>query len=238
MDKILTLVKGIAGKLLDKIPDPIIGIFESYRIPVLIVLIALCVLFSLEGYKIFKGALYVIVSGALGFVAYKYVAGFVLSKIGGMLPAAPLGISYEAVIAFLFALCGVFLVKFAYKFTIMLLGGAFGFVIGYLLVSRFIIKMFPTLKFLNSTPAKAIIGLVFAGIVGIFFILLFKHMFILGSSLGCMAAAGMLTVMLLIPGASMLYKIAGAALGLVIGIYSTVHQYNEEQRATDIRFYT
>lgn len=238
MTAILNLVKGILGKVLAFIPAPVISFYENYKIPVLITLIALCVLVSLEGYKIFKGALYVIVSGGLGFVAYKFVAGFLLSKIGGMLPAAPMGLSYEALIAVVFALAGVFMVKCAYKFTIMILGGACGFVIGYLVVARLIIKMFPTLAFLNSTAAKAVIGLIFAAIVGIFFILLFKHLFIFGTALGCMALAGMLAVMVVIPSASLTFKLAGAALGLVIGIYSTIHQYNEEQRATDIRFYT
>ena len=74
--------------------------------------------------------------------------------------------------------------------------------------------------------------------MGIFFILLFKHLFILGTALGCMALAGMLTVMVLMPAAGLVIKLGGAALGLIIGIYSTIHQYDEEQRATDIRFYT
>ncbi len=237
MTAILNLVKGILGKVLAFIPASVIAFYESYKTPVLILLIALCVLMSLEGYKIFKGALYVIVAGGFGFVGYKYVAGFLLSKIGGMLPAAPMGLSYEALIAFVLALGGVFFVKFAYKFTIMMMGGAIGFVIGYLVVAKLIIKMFPTLGFLNSTPAKAVIGLVIAAIMGIFFILLFKHLFILGTALGCMALAGMLTVMVLMPAAGLTIKLGGAALGLIVGIYSTIHQYNEEQRATDIRFY-
>ena len=107
MTAILNLVKGILGKVLAYIPAPVISFYENYKIPVLITLIALCVLVSLEGYKIFKGALYIIMSGGLGFVAYKYVAGFLLSKIGGMLPAAPMGLSYEALIAAAFALAGV-----------------------------------------------------------------------------------------------------------------------------------
>ena len=238
MTAILNLVKGILGKVLAFIPASVIGFYENYKTPVLILLIALCVLMSLEGYKIFKGALYVIVAGGFGFVGYKYVAGFLLSKIGGMLPAAPMGLSYAALIAFALALAGVFFVKFAYKFTIMMMGGAIGFVIGYLVVARLIIKMFPTLAFLNSTPAKAVIGLIIAAIMGIFFILLFKHLFILGTALGCMALAGMLTVMVLMPAAGLVIKLGGAALGLIIGIYSTIHQYDEEQRATDIRFYT
>lgn len=238
MTQILNQLKGLLAKVLDFIPDSVMNLFDKYKTPILIVLIALCVLVALEGYKIFKGALYVLMSGAFGFVAYKWVAGFVMSKIGGMLPAAPLGISYEAVIVVLFAIAAVFLVKFAYKFTIMMLGGAVGFVIGYLGVARAIIGMFPTLTFLNSTPAKAIIGLVFAAIVGIIFILVFKHLFILGTGLGCMAAAGFLTAMLVMPSASMLYKIAFAAFAALIGIYCTIHQYNEEQRAQDIRFYS
>ena len=173
MTAILNLVKGILGKVLAFIPASVIGFYESYKTPVLILAIALCVLMSLEGYKIFKGALYVIVSGGLGFVGYKFVAGFLLSKIGGMLPAAPFGLSYEALIAFGLALAGVFFVKCAYKFTIMMMGGAIGFVIVFMLVSRFIINMFPTLGFLNTTAAKAVIGLIIAAIVGIFFILLF-----------------------------------------------------------------
>ncbi len=237
MTEILNSMKGILDKVVGMIPAPIISIFESYKIPAFIVLIALCVLMSLEGYKIFKGVLYVAVPSALAFVGYKFVAGFVLSKVGGMLPAS-LGLSYEAIIAFLFAIIGVFFVKFAYKFTIMMLGGALGFAIGYFAVANLIAQFFPTLTFLTSMPAKLIISLLCAGIMGIFFILLFKHLFILISALGFMALAGFLTVMLVMPSAPLLYKLVGAALGLIVGIYSTIHQYNEEQRAVDIRFYT
>ena len=238
MTQIINLVKGLLAKVLGFIPESVMNLYHQYKTPILVIAIALCVLIALEGYKIFKGTLYVLVPGAFGFVAFKWIAGFVLSKVGGMLPAAPFGISYEALIVFVAALAGVFLVKFAYKFTIMMLGGACGFVIGYMIVARAIIKMFPTLTFLNTTPAKAVIGLIFAAIVGIFFILLFKHLFILGTGLGCMAAAGFLTAMLIMPGASMLYKLALAGFASLIGIYCIIHQYNEEQRSVDIRFYS
>lgn len=238
MTEILNLMKGVLDKVMGMIPASVISIFESFKTPIFILLIALCVLMSLEGYKIFKGALYVIVPSALGFVAYKYVAEFVLSKIGGMLPAAPFGLDYKALIAFIFALIGVFFVRFAYKFTIMMLGGALGFALGYFFVANLIAGMFPTLTFLTLTPAKAVIALVCAGIVGIFFILLFKHLYILISSFGFMALAGFLAVMLILPDAPALYKFLGAALGLLVGIYNTIHQYDEEERSQDIRFYT
>ncbi len=238
MDMVVNFMKGFAEKLIAMIPSSVLSLYANYKIPILIALIALCVLISLEGYKIFKGALYIVAASGLGFVGYKYVASFVLAKFGAMLPAAPFGISYEALIPLALALIGVFLVKFAYKFTVMLLGGACGFALGYFFVSGLLVTMFPTLTFLTSVAAKAVVGLVFAGILGIFFILLFKHLFILTSSLGCMAAAGFMTCILVMPAAPDTYKLVAAVLGLIVGIYSTIHQYNEEQRATDIRFYT
>ena len=238
MDKILTLLKGILGTVKGMIPDAVINLYHSYKTPILILLIALLVLLSLEGYKIFKGALYVIVPSGLAFASFKFVAGFIVSKLGGKLPALPYGITYEVIIALVGAIIGFLLVKFAYKTTIMLLGAAFGFVIGYLGVARLIIKFFPTLTFLQSRPARAIIGFIIAAIMGIIFILLFKHMFIVGSALGCMGAAGFLLGMVLMPSAPILYKIALAGFGVLVGIYSTIHQYNEEQRSQDIRFYT
>lgn len=238
MEMITNYVKGLAEKLIAMIPQSVLALYAEYKIPVLIAIIALCVLLSLEGYKIFKAALYLIAAGGLGFVGFKYVVGFILTKFGASLPALPLGISYEALIPCVLALIGVFLVKFAHKFSIMLLGGACGFALGYFTMSGLLINMFPTLTFLNSTPAKAVVGLVFAGILGVVFILLFKHVFILVTALGCMATAGYLACMLIMPEGPNNYKLMAAALGAIIGIYSTIHQYNEDQRATDIRFYT
>ena len=238
MDKILTFLKGILGTVKGMIPDFVIDLYNDYKTPIFIVLIALLVLLSLEGYKIFKGALYIIVPGGLAFAAFKFLAGFVVSNLGDKLPALPYGITYEVIIAVVAAIIGAVLVKFAYKTTIMLLGAAVGFVIGYLGVSSIFISVFHTLEFLKTRHAKAIIGFIIAAIVGIFFILLFKHMFIVLSSLGCMGAAGFLLGMLVMPSAPLLYKLAVAGLGAVIGIYSIVHQYNEEQRSQDIRFYT
>ena len=238
MDKILTLLKGILGTVKGMIPDVVMNFYHDYKAPILILLVALLVLLSLEGYKIFKGALYVIVPGGLAFAAFKFLAGFVVSKLGDKLPALPYGITYEVIIAVVAAIIGAVLVKFAYKTTIMLLGTAVGFVIGYLGVARLFVRLFPTLAFLQSRPAKAIIGFIIAAIMGIIFILLFKHMFIVLSAIGCMGAAGFLLGMLVMPAAPLLYKLAVAGLGAVIGIYSTIHQYNEEQRSQDIRFYT
>lgn len=238
MEVVTNFMKGIAEKLVAMIPAGVLDFYAAYKVPILIVLIALCVVLSLEGYKIFKALLYVIAVGGLGFVGFKYVAGFVLAKFGSMLPAAPYGISYEALIPCILALIGVFLVKFAYKFSIMLLGGACGFAIGYLFIANMMISMFPTLTFLNSNSAKAVIGLIFAGILGVGFILLFKHVFILVTALGCMATAGYLTFMVIMPEGTAEHKLIGLALGALVGIYSTIHQYNEDQRATDIRFYT
>ncbi len=238
MDMITNVMKGLAEKLVAMIPPSVMSLYAEYRIPVLVALIAISVLLSLEGYKIFKGSLYLIVPTALAFVGFKYVVALVIAQFGASLPALPLGISYEALIPFVLAVIGVILVKFAYKFTVMLLGGTCGFAIGYFAVSGFLANMFPTLTFLTANTAKAIIGLVFAAILGVAFILFFKHAFILITAIGCMVAAGYMACLVLMPEAPENYKLMAMGLGAVIGIYSTIHQYNEEQRATDIRFYT
>ena len=238
MEQIMTILKGFGDQLYGMIPPVVIEFYQSYSIPMLIALIALCVAISLEGYKIFKGLLYIVIPTGLSFVGFKFLAGIVMSNFGSQLPALPLGITYDVAISVVLAIIGVFLVKFAYKFTVMLLGGGVGFVLGYLIISGFIVKMFPTLAFLNTGAAKIIIGLVFAAMIGIVFILFFKHLYILITSLGFMALAGFLAATLIIPAAPITYKLVAVGLGLAVGIYSTIHQYNEEQRSQDIRFYT
>ena len=238
MDMIVNLLKGYADKFAAMIPPSVLNLYANYKTPLLIALIALCVMLSLEGYKIFKGTLYIVATTGLGFVGAQYVAGFVVAKFGASLPAIPYGITYEALIPVAMAVIGVFLVKFAYKFTVMLLGGGLGFALGFFGVSAALTKMFPTLGFLSSASAKAIVGLVFAAIFGVFFILFFKHLFIITTSFGCMIAATSMACMILVPAASDDQKFMAAALGAIIAIYSTIHQYNEEQRATDIRFFT
>ena len=238
MDMITNLTKGLAEKLVAMIPQSVLGLYAEYRIPILVALIAISVLLSFEGYKIFKSLLYIIVPTAFAFVGFKYVTAFVLAKFGASLPAIPYGISYEALIPFALAVFGVILVKFAQKFTMLMLGGACGFAAGYLGVAGFLANMFPTLTFLTANTAKAIIGLVFAAILGVAFIIFFKHAFILGTAVGCMVAAGYMSCLILMPGAPENYKLMAMGLGAIIGIYSTIHQYNEEQRDADIKFYT
>lgn len=235
--KDILLVDKVIAKLtgyLDLIPDALKQFYYENRAACLIAAICLLVLFAFEGYKIFKMGLYAISAGVLGYLGY--------SLLGPMLAPAlqqaglPEFIDGAALIAVVLAIIAVILTRFANQFIIMLLGGAFGYLVGSVYVWRVLRDYFTTLEFIRNDMTKYIVGGVFAAIFVLLFVLLFKHAFIIGSSFGSLAFAGWLLQKLIVPGASKEMIFCFILVGAAIGIVATIYQYKQDEDFSDYSF--
>jgi hypothetical protein len=230
--KDVLLVDKVIGKLtgyLELIPDSVKDFYYGHRDVCLIVAICAMVLIAFEGYKLFKMAMYVISASGFAIVGHMYLAPIVAPHLGGL--GLPEYINVNALIAIALALIAVFLTRFAFNFMIMVLGGACGYLLGSVYVWRVLRDNFTTLEFLKNDMTKYIVGGVFAAIFVILFILLFKHVFIVGSSIGCLAFAGLLLQKLIAPGASKEIMFCFIIVCAVLGILAAVYQYKEEENS-------
>ena len=217
----------------DMIPDVVFDTYYKHRESWLILAVCLLVLIAFEGYKFFKMALYVGGAAGLGIVGYYTVGPIVAKYAGGFIPEF---VKTEAIVAILFALLAIFIVRCAYNFAVMLLGTAFGFLVGYVYVWRVIRDFFSTLAFLKNDIARYIIAGVMAAVFTLLFILLFKHVFIVCSSFGALGFAGLLVQKLVVPGADDMMKGCFILVGLAVAVFAVVHQYKEEEKAMEIVF--
>lgn len=231
VDKVIETLKGYWGM----IPDEVFGLYAKYRIPALILAVCLLVLAAFEGYKLFKMALHVAIPAALAIDGYILLAPYVAPYIKnfGVIPEF---ISIEALVAILCALVGLFISRFAYNAIVMILGGVFGYLLGAEYVWRVIRDFFNTLEFLNTPIAKYIIGGICASIFVLIFILLFKHVFIVGSSFGCLAFAGLLLQKIVAPTADDMLKVSFILVGVAVGVFAVVHQYKEDEKSFEILY--
>lgn len=214
------------------------GVLEFYNTNLLLCqlgLICIFMLLALQGYKLFKMALYAGSAFLFGYIGLTYLAPVVSGYIAPYI--AQFGIKVEALIAIVCALIAVFLTRCAYNFMILALGGVAGYFLGSSVVYGALVEHFHTLDFLTQFSAvKHIVGGILAGVLGILFILLFKHLFMVITSFGCSVGAAMILQALVMPGANDTIKIAFAIVGFAIGIYAIVRQYREEEKDMEIVF--
>ena len=215
--------------------DGILDFINNMSFPVASIAIGLLVLLAVQGYKIFKSVIYVVAAVGLGFAGHLYLAPRVSGAIVSRLPE---GFSFDVdvAIAFLCAMIGVVLAHFAYKFIVFMLGGAIGFCIGYFYLGAMLANYFSSLPFLANKIAYAVVGCVCGLAVAVFFLICFKHLYIIGTSLGCMALACYILFKILMPGQDMSIGFDFIILGVVIGIFMMIHQFQEEKKLEEFQF--
>jgi hypothetical protein len=228
--QVIDKVKGLWGL----IPQSVFDFYKQFRNPVLIVAICLLVLIAFEGHKLFKMALHVAVPAGAAIVGHMFLAPFV-AKYAAALPI-PEFVEIPALVAIVCALIGLFISRCAYNLVIMVIGGVVGFDIGAIYVWRVIKNFFSSLEFLDTPMAKYIVGGVCASVCVLVFVLLFKHLFIIGSSFGCLAFAGLLLQKLAVPTADDMMKGCFILVGLAVAVFAVVHQYREEEKSYEILF--
>lgn len=218
-------------ELTNNIPADLISFFETYKTLCLFAYICLLALLAFEGYKLFKMGVYAAGAFVFGFVGYSYIYPLLADTLSGKLPEI---IDPAVLVAVVFALVAIFLTRFAYDFMILALGGVTGYFLGSMVVYNLLVGYFTTLDFLKSDIVKYIVGGIFAAILGIVFILLFKHIFMVGTSFICMMEAALSLQVILLPEADITIKLSFLVLGIVLGIFAVVYQYKQEEKAQEI----
>ena len=125
------------------------------------------------------------------------VVGYTLSSTYIPLESMPAGINLPAIIGFACAILGAVIAKFLFKLSIFASGAFLGFSLGS-------VVFYPLL-------------------LGILFVTLFKHVYIIISSLGGMITAGFLVGTLIMPSNAGIF--VGVILGIVMGIVAMTKQY-------------
>ena len=230
----------LVGKVINKlqeywgmIPQGVFEFCAKYERYVLIFAVCLLVLLAFEGHKIFKMTLFVGIPTGCAIVGMKYLAPFLSGYLAHYVPEF---VNFDAIVGIACALVGLFIARCAYNFIIMFLGGAFGFLGGYVYAWRVLKSLFSSLDFLNTKGARLIIAGVCAAVCVLFFILLFKHLLIAATSFGCMVAAGIFLQKLACPGADDQLKMCFILVGCAVAVFAIVHQYKEEEKSFEILF--
>ncbi len=232
----LDIMGTLTAEITKLIPPGVLAFYNANTVLCQLGLICIFVLLAIQGYKLFKMAMYAGSAFLFGYFGLKFLAPKLAPMIGGFIPAEA-GIKVDVLIAIVCALIAVILTRVAYNFMIMVLGGALGYYLGSTVIYGALINYFHTLEFLTKFEVvKHIVGGVFAGILGILFILMFKHLFIIFTSFGGSIGAGLALQLMVMPAAGLPVKIAFAVLGLALGIYAIVHQYREEEKDMEIVF--
>ena len=229
VDQVITKLKGFWGM----IPQGVFDFCARYERYVLILAVCLMVLLAFEGNKLFKMALYVGIPTGCAVVGMKYLAPFLSGYLAHYVPEF---VNFDAIVGIACALVGLFIARCAYNFIIMFLGGAFGFLGGYVYGWRVLKGFFSSLDFLDTKGARLIIAGVCAAVCVLFFILLFKHLLIAATSFGCMVAAGIFLQKLACPGADDQLKMCFILVGCAVAVFAMVHQYKEEEKSFEILF--
>lgn len=226
----------LTSELMKLVPAGVLEFYNKNMVLCQLGLICAFVLLAIQGYKLFKMAMYAGSAFLFGYLGYTLLAPKVAPLVSGAIPAE-IGVKVDVLLAILCALLAVILTRIAYNFMIMILGGALGYYLGSTVVYGALINYFHTLDFLVKFPVvKHIVGGILAAILGILFILLFKHLFMIVTSFGGSIGAGLILQAMVMPTANLAIKIAFAVVGVALGIYAIVRQYREEEKDMEIVF--
>lgn len=189
-------------------------IVADLGIEISLVAIVGCIVLAFFGMRLYK-----VVVAAIGAVGLGYVAHVLLSEGGalsGFLPAEMFGVSVPLAVTVLAAVIGLILGVVLQKF-VLFLGGIGG---GYLGVQLLLPMFAPDLE-LDPMIVLAI-GVGAGVIIGILLCLIFKPTYIIITSVGSMAVAAVILLVLAAPGIRLLFAAAG---GAAVGIIPMIVQF-------------
>ena len=205
----------------------VLNIYAQHRVLVLLAAACILVLLAFEGYKLFKMSVYGGGAFVFGLLGLWYLAPKLPDAVRTIVPDI---LAFDALVALACALVAVFLARFAFKFMIMILGGVAGYFLCSMYIYNIMLNYFNTLDFLKMDAVKHIVGGVFAALLALIFLLMFKHIFMVGTSFGGMIGASIFVRMMLIPTAEDSIKISFIVLGVAVAIFAVIRQYKEEEK--------
>jgi hypothetical protein len=229
----LDVITAKVGELVNMLPAPILALYQEHKVICLMAVVCALALLAFEGYKLFKMALYVGSAVSFGVVGLWYIAPIIPDNIRALVPAV---VEFDVLVAVACALVALLICRCAYTLMIMILGGVVGYFVGSTFVYDLLLDNFNTLEFLEMEIVKYIVGGAIASVMVLLFIVLFKHLFIIVTSLGGTICAAFVLQGILLPTADDNMKICFVILAIAIGIFGLMRQYKEEEKALEIVF--
>lgn len=224
----------ITGKLMSMIPENLLQLYFANQVLCNLALICILMLVAAEGYKLFKLFLYAGGAFLFAYLGYYSIVPILPESVIKLIPGI---INPIVAVCVICGIAALLITKFARSLMIMIIGGAVGYYIGTTVAYKMLVDYFHTLNFLKNDTAKMIIGGVIAVICGLFFIILFKHLFILLTAVGGSVAAAYLLYPMLITQANGSIETGFIVAGVVLGIVCVVYQYKEDSKDSEIYLY-
>lgn len=185
--------------------------------PVIFAIVISLIILAFYGYRLWTYEIKIIVAVVLG------VVGYTLSSTYIPLESMPAGINLPAIIGFACAILGAVIAKFLFKLSIFASGAFLGFSLGSVVFYPLLLGILTDVAFMYEPYMIYVVGGVIALLLGILFVTLFKHVYIIITSLGGMITAGFLVGTLIMPSNAGIF--VGVILGIVMGIVAMTKQY-------------
>ena len=192
-------------------------LYATAGFPAVLGIVIALIILAFYGYRLWSFEVKIIVAIALGVVGWSLATAYI------PLESIPEGINLPVIIGIACAILGAVIAKFLFKLSIFASGAFLGFSLGSVVFYPLLLGILSDVAFMYEPYMIYVVGGVFALLLGILFVTLFKHVYIIITSLGGMITAGYLVGALISP--TPIGTLVGVALGIVMGIVSTTKQY-------------
>ena len=230
------MTETLKQKLADlKVPENIIDLLNSHFLLFVIGAVILLGLLAFFGYRFFKAILIIGGGVGAGYAGGVYLAEHVEKFITDRGLELDF-IDWTFAVALVCAIIGALLVAFAYRAIIFLGGGAAGGYVGYTVIAPKLAEKLPDVALLQSQVGTILVAVLLGLVCALVFLLLFKFIFIVATSLGGMAGAIFLAVYAVYPTVPQMIAIGILAVGAVIGIFPMLRQFKADNRKYGLRY--
>ncbi len=183
-------------------------------IPASIIICAALIVFALFSYKIYRIGIFLVGAVSFGYLGYAYVAPIVAKATGNQ------EFWLYLVVAIVSALIGSAIVAALQRFAIFVAGAAIGFMVGGFL-NTFVVAA-TQVEFLKSGIGSFIVPVVTAIVFGLLARVMFRTIFILGTTCVCMMAFASFIFALI---STTINPMIPMVVGVVLAIACAVFQF-------------
>lgn len=203
------------------LPEWATNLINAYVFAFVLSSVVLLFILAFWGYKLLKACLAIAGAATFGIIGNTFIAPLVVPHTENLVPA---WINVGGIIGMVLAGIGALLMVKLYKLGIFAEGAALGYFLGST-ATGIILTYAPNLAFLNTPIGNIVVSCVLALILGVLFALLFKHIFILVTSVGGLCAAGVLIGSCFVFELNPVILTVSAGVGVIVGICAMVYQY-------------
>ena len=209
-------------------PEEAFAFLQSIGPAMAVMVIAVLMVWATWSWRLFK-----LVLPCAGAVIFSTVGGMAVPFAVEALGSNVIGpVNVNAAVVFVCAILGAILMGVLYKLGLIVIGAFAGWTIGST-VNGILAASNPDVEFFQSVEGnlpmgQLVIGIICAIILGILAIFIFKALYIVICSVGCMTAAGCLagvTLASFTDEISMYVIYAMTVVGVIAGVFCAVHQF-------------